>query len=293
MRAVLVHGGAGDHAGGCSREAKLAGARAAAAAGWAVLAEGGSALAAVEAATRVLEEDPCFDAGVGSYLNLEGEIELDAIIMDGGTLTFGAVAAVQRVKHPVTLARRVMVETPHALLVGRGAERYAVECGLCVPDEEIIAPAALAKWHAARAAEAAPAGRATGDTVGAVALDAGGGVAAATSTGGTHLKWPGRVGDSPIVGAGAYADNDSGAVSCTGHGESILRICMAHTACLRLAAGEPAAAAARRAIELLERRTGGQGGLIVVDRAGGLGWASNTAAMPVAWRSEAGQGEVM
>lgn len=296
MTAILVHGGAGPHV--AYREAKLAAVAAAADAGWTVLAAGGSAVAAVEAATRVLEDDPLFDAGVGSYLNADGEVELDAIIMDGRDLAFGAVAAVQRVKNPVSLARLILTDSPHALLAGSGAERLARQNGLTVPAADMLAPEVLRQWRERRNGSAAPAGAADpgalagaiGDTVGAVALDRHGHVAAATSTGGTRDKWPGRVGDSPIVGSGAYADDRSGAVSCTGHGESIMRVCLAFEACGRMAAGGAAMAACEHAVRVLADRTGGHGGVIAVGRDGRLGWAWNTPAMPYAWRDDAGAG---
>lgn len=320
MSAILVHGGAGPHRTG--RAAKRIACSAAADAGWAVLAAGGTALAAVEAATRALEDDPLFDAGLGSYLNRDGEIELDAILMDGRDITFGAVAAVQRVKNPITLARHVLAASPHAMLAGAGAERFARDLGLTVPGLDLIAPDILAGWLARRhggelhdvEGDSGAGGDPVrgpdrdpdrdrgpdagvgdddgdlGDTVGAVAIDADGHVAAATSTGGTRDKWPGRVGDSPIVGSGAYADDLSGAVSCTGHGESIMRVCLAYAACGRMEAGDPALEACRHAVDILTVRTGGQVGLIAVDRHGRLGWAWNTAAMPYAWRDDGGAG---
>lgn len=310
MASILVHGGAGDHLAGCASPVKLAGVRRAADAGWSVLQEGGSAVDAVEASTRVLEDDPCFDAGYGSYLNRDGEVELDAILMDGCDLKFGAVAGVKGVKNAVTLARRIMEATPHALIVGRGAERLAAEWGLTVAPESMITPEMLAAWRRHAADEAAtrnvpgvlsPADilrlqsrlPTLGDTVGAVAVDSSGRVAAATSTGGTHHKLPGRVGDSPIVGAGAYADNLAGGVSCTGHGESIMRICMAFVACQAMARGAEAMAAANEAVTRLSERTGGPGGCIAVDQQGRLGWAWNTRAMPYGWRTDAGCGEGM
>ena len=310
MPSILVHGGAGEHLAGCPGSVKIAGVRRSADAGWVVLERGGSAVDAVEASTRVLEDDPCFDAGCGSYLNRDGEVELDAILMDGCDLKFGAVAGVKGVKNAVTLARRVMEATPHAFVVGRGAERLAAEWGLTVPPESMITPEMLAEWRRQAAEDAARRnvpGLVTaadilrmqsrlptfGDTVGAVAVDAAGRVAAATSTGGTHHKLAGRVGDSPIVGAGAYADNRSGGVSCTGHGESIMRICMAFVACQAMGAGADAMAAANEAVLRLTERTGGPGGCIAVDREGRLGWAWNTRAMPYGWRTEGGQGEGM
>lgn len=286
MSAILVHGGAGNHPDE-TRAAKLLGVRAAADAGWAVLAAGGSAVDAVEAATRALEADPLFDAGRGSYPNADGIVEVDAVIMDGENLAFGAVAAVPCVQHPVTLARRVMTRTPHAFLVGEGAARLARAEGLVVPATELLSSEALRIWEERRS-KGTPAP--VSDTVGAVALDAAGHLAAATSTGGTCNKWPGRVGDSPVVGAGAYADDQLGAVSCTGHGESILRVCLALQACQALARDPDAMAVAEAAMALLADRTGGEGGLILVGRDGRLGWAWNTPAMPYAWRDGAGQG---
>jgi beta-aspartyl-peptidase (threonine type) len=290
MSAILVHGGAGAHRGD-TRPRKLLGVRAAADAGWDVLASGGSALDAVEAATRVLEADPLFDAGRGSYPNADGIVEVDAVIMDGATLGFGAVAAVPCVLHAVTLARRVMTATPHSFLVGPGAERLARAEGLLVPAADLLSPEALAYWHERRAAAAATAQPGGTGTVGAVALDAAGHVAAATSTGGTCNKWPGRVGDTPVVGAGAYADDAHGAVSSTGHGESILRVCLAFQASHALGAGSDPMAVARWAIALLGERTGGEGGLILAGADGRLGWAWNTDAMPYAWRDGSGGGE--
>lgn len=286
-RAIVVHGGAGRHL--SAREEKTGVTDDAAEAGWRILAAGGSAIDAVEAATRVLEDDPRFDAGVGSYLNEDGEVQLDAIIVDGTTLDFGAVAAVERVRNPITLARRIMDEAPHSILVGRGAERFARRLELTVPGAELITPETLEVWRVGRAdpktALATPC-----DTVGAVARDGKGRVAAATSTGGTKNKWVGRVGDSPIIGSGAWADDEGGAISCTGHGESIMRVCLAAATGERLRGGEAAMDAARWAIQRLGDRTGGCGGLIVVDVQGRVGWAWNTECMPYAWRTDVGSG---
>jgi beta-aspartyl-peptidase (threonine type) len=301
---ILVHGGAGTHR-SSSRAEKVVGVRTAADAGWECLAEGGSALDAVEAATRVLEDDPQFDAGRGSYLNLDGEVELDAIIMDGRRHDFGAVAAVPRVRHAITVARRVLEESPHALLSGRGAERFARQRGLTVPSAELIDPELLARWYYShwrgealaaaanpRASVAArPSDKPTGDTVGAVALDADGRMAAATSTGGTKNKWPGRIGDSPIVGSGAWAEDGVGAISSTGHGESIMRVCLAHRVSFHLAGGQTATEAAETGLAHLTKVTGGEAGMIVIDASGRLGWAWNSDAMPYAWRSTDDRGD--
>lgn len=275
LATLIVHGGGGDIPTE-THQAHVEGCRNAADAGWAVLVRGGPALEAVEAAVRVLEDDPTFDAGYGSFPNTAGEIELDAIIMDGRDLNFGAVAAVQRVRHPVTLARLVMTESEHAMLVGAGAESFAHQHGLpTCSTEELLAEAELDRWRAAQA-DAGPLDAAPSDTVGAVALDAQGNLAAATSTGGTFNKLPGRVGDSPLVGCGAYADNRTGAASATGLGEALMKVVISKAACDFIARGMSAQEAADAAIALLAERTMVQGGLIVLDRLGRIGIAHST-----------------
>lgn len=292
---LVVHGGSGDIPVE-THKARIEGCRRAADAGWAMLAGGGSALDAVETAVRVLEDDPAFDAGHGSYLNAAGKIELDAIIMDGCDLDFGAVAAVRHVCHPVTLARLVMTESEHAMLVGAGAEAFARKHGLSTcPFEELVVERELERWQAVhlegetgflrRSPISAPS-----DTVGAVALDAGGNLAAATSTGGTFNKLPGRVGDSPLVGCGAYADNRTGAVSATGLGEALMKVVISKAACDFIAGGMSAQEAADAAIALLAERTTGHGGLIVLDRLGHIGIAHN--APYIAYAIVAADGEV-
>jgi beta-aspartyl-peptidase (threonine type) len=286
-RAFIVHGGAGDipdelvegH-----REACLLALRA----GWAVLQGDGTALDAVEQAIMVMEDHPAVDAGVGSFLNADGEVELDAGLMDGTTLAVGSVAAVQGVCHPITLARRVM-ESEHVLLVGRGAERFAEAHGVrrC-PSAMLVTPRELVRWAAIEDGSDSRARQALsrcGDTVGAVALDAAGNVAAGTSTGGTLHKLPGRVGDSPLVGSGYYADSDLGGASCTGLGEAIMRVVLAKTAIDHLAL-EDAPTTARWAIEYLGSKTNGPGGIIVLDRRGEVGYAFNTPRMAFAYLCE-------
>ncbi|MGH2535809.1 MAG: isoaspartyl peptidase/L-asparaginase family protein [Candidatus Promineifilaceae bacterium] len=284
---IIVHGGAGNwSAEGGRLERAMTDCRAAAASGQAILLRGGSALDAVEAAVQLLEDSPVLDAGRGSYLNLAAEIEMDAIIMDGASLDFGAVAAVQRVRHPVSLARRVMTDTPHAFLAAAGAEAFAdaiafprCELSDLLAGDEIEA---LRNWgrEGAKRAPSPLSTTAIGDTVGAVALDAAGNLAAATSTGGTRRKMAGRVGDSPVVGAGAYADNASAAVSATGHGEGLMKVVISKIVCDLVAAGQSAQAACDQAIHTLAERVHGHGGLIAVDAAGGIGIAHNTAGMP-------------
>jgi len=229
---LILHGGAWSIPDEFVEECR-AGCRRALAAGWEILARGGAAIDAVEAAIVVLEDDPTFDAGIGSHLNHDGRVELDAIVMDGATLKAGAVAAVERVRNPIRLARKVMESCEHMMLVGSGAERFAVEQGLelCAP-EELVLERERAAWRQCR--EGAHSwefhlGHQHG-TVGAVALDGHGSLVAGTSTGGTCCKRPGRVGDSPLIGCGCYADVEAGGVSCTGWGEAIMKIVMAKAA---------------------------------------------------------------
>jgi beta-aspartyl-peptidase (threonine type) len=277
--AIVVHGGAGDwnNTGESLVEARRA-CEEAAAAGRAILARGGSALDAVEAAVNILEDCPVLDAGRGSYPNAEGFIEMDALIMDGRDLSLGAIAAIQRVRHPISLARRVMLDSGHHLLVGPGAELFADSIGFprCDVSELLVSDDPTADAQPEPSA-------ALGDTVGAVALDSHGNLAAATSTGGTRHKRPGRVGDSPLVGCGAYADNWTAGVSATGYGEALMRVVISKRVCDLVGTGLSAAAACAAAIRLLEERTGGDGGLIAVDARGQVGFAFNTRAMPHAY----------
>lgn len=289
----MVHGGAwkiaedthADHIGGTHVAVE---------AGWTVLARGGSALDAVEKAVTVMENDPTFDAGIGSVLNRVGEIELDAIIMDGKNLALGAVAAVRGITNPVQLARLLMEDTDHCLLVGDGARRFAEAKGmrLCA-QAELTVPREVERfrklqqtpdYHLSDGFTPDPVG-----TVGAVAIDADGNVAAATSTGGVHFKLPGRVGDSPLVGAGAYADNQTGAASVTGHGESIMRVVLAKSATDAIAHGMSVQEAADYAIRTMYERVGGYGGIILVDYRGQLAFAYNTPHMAAAWVDEHGR----
>jgi beta-aspartyl-peptidase (threonine type) len=276
---IVVHGGAGARppTGPAADAAREACARAAGV-GHAILAGGGDALDAVQAAVRTLEDDERFNAGLGSALTREGTVEMDAALMSGDRLRVGAVAAVSGVRNPIDLARRVLDDGEHALLVGAGALAFAREAGvaLCPPDFHGTS-AARADLERELARRARPEG---GGTVGAVALDARGHVAAATSTGGMVGQRPGRVGDSPLPGAGTYADDEAGAASATGHGERIIQVGLAKTAIELMRAGVPADDAAPRALAALDR-VAGRGGLILVDRAGRAGVAFNTPSM--AW----------
>jgi beta-aspartyl-peptidase (threonine type) len=274
---ILVHGGAGGwHLDRERLSRARAACEAAAFAGHGALSRGGSALDAVEAAVRLLEDEPLLNAGRGSYPKTNGIVEMDALVMDGATLSAGAVAAIQRVRNPVSLARRVMTDTPHVLLVGEGASAFADAIGFprCTNDDLLVA----------RAQPAA------GNTVGAVAIDAGGHLAAATSTGGVPRQMPGRVGDSPLVGCGAYADDATAGVSATGAGEALMKVVISKQVCDYVAAGMTAQQACAAAIALLGRRfPGAGGGLIAIDRDGRLGVAFDTPAMPYAWVDAAGR----
>jgi beta-aspartyl-peptidase (threonine type) len=266
--AVIVHGGAGPIRDDSLPE-RLDGCKAAALAAWDILAQSGSALDAAEAAVMVLEDNPLFNAGTGSTLNQIGKVEMDAAIMDGDLLRVGAVAALQHIKNPIKLARRVMEDGRHVILAGEGALMFAREIGFaeCSP-ESLIVEHERKRWAEKHG------------TVGCVVLDANGKIAVATSTGGIFNKLPGRIGDSPMPGCGTYAD-DRGGVSCTGSGEAIIRVVLGKTAIDFLAEGIDPNAAARKSLELLEAKTGAQAGLIMIDCHGRIGYARNTTHMPV------------
>ncbi len=301
---LIVHGGAWDIPDE-AMEACKSGCRRALDAGWAILERGGSALDAIESAIVVLEDDPVFDAGFGSHLNLDGRVECDAIVMDGATLRAGAAATLQHIRNPIRLARAILEKCPHMMLTGEGAERFAKEQGIALcAAEELVSAAEREAWsrckedkHAAQHHRGHEQG-----TVGAVAMDRAGRLFAATSTGGTCCKLPGRVGDSPLIGCGCYADSEAGGVSCTGYGEAIMKVVMAKTAAefLRLpetCVDSPAGArcdistanlAAREAVHLLARRTRGTGGLILLDREGNPGFAFNTPRMAYGYAAPGG-----
>jgi beta-aspartyl-peptidase (threonine type) len=277
---VIVHGGAGDWSSEDGDGAALVAACGAAArAGFEILRAGGSALEAATAAVVVLEDDPRFNAGNGSALTVDGEVECDASVMCGDGRA-GAVGALRDVKNPIRLARLVMEKTPHVLLVGAGAAAFAAECGLTpLLPGTLVTERMRGKWRAALARKAAAP---SGGTVGCVARDAAGRLAAATSTGGTMLKRRGRVGDSAVIGAGTYADDGAGAVSCTGHGEAFIKAAAAKLAVEALRAGRSPTEAAREVLPAV-RRHGGSGGLICVDAAGRVGFAFDTPRMAHAW----------
>jgi beta-aspartyl-peptidase (threonine type) len=263
-------------------------------AGYAVLDSGGSSLDAVTSAVVRLEDNPLFNAGHGAVFTLDGRNELDASIMDGATLKAGAVCGVMHIKNPIELARAVMERTPHLLMGGAGAERIARQAGLalCQPND-LVSPRARERWLAAREliGRPSPSDQFAADahgTVGAVALDSRGDIAAATSTGGVSGKLPGRIGDSAIIGAGLFADGHGGA-SATGEGEAIMRVALCREAVVALSRIRPrermkgsAQAAAERTIAMLSATTGAQAGVILVDSRGELGYAHSAEVMELA-----------
>ncbi|WP_336966160.1 isoaspartyl peptidase/L-asparaginase [Sphingobium aquiterrae] len=295
---LLIHGGAGSMRRGKMTEEEDSAARAgldhALAAGIALLEAGGSALDAVEAAVRVLEDDPAFNAGRGSVFTHEGRNELDAAIMDGADRAAGAVTGVTTTRNPVSLARTVMTHSPHVLLSGVGADRFAREQG-----QEQVDPAWFAIPERRRQLEellARPEGAFDVDmkygTVGAVALDSHGHVAAATSTGGLTAKRWGRIGDSPLIGAGTYADDRAGAISATGSGEYFIRTAAAHEICARARMlGEPLNVAAEAVFAEIVPM-GGTGGVILAGPDGEAAWLFSTPGMYRGVATSAGERRV-
>jgi len=286
---LLVHGGAWaipDE----MVDAHLDGVRAAIAAGWSVLNKGGSAVDAVDEAVVIMENDDAFDAGRGSFLNRDGKVQLDALIMDGATLRAGGVGCVEHIANPVRAARKVLGESPHVYFVAEGAERFAQEHGipLC-ENEDLILPREIERLRALQSSttktEELFAPTISHDTVGAVALDTSGNIAAATSTGGTLNKAPGRLGDSSLIGCGCYADNQSAAVSTTGWGEPIMKLVLAKWAADRVASGNLPQWVAAEAMNYLKDRVNGHGGIILLDAAGRFGLAHNTPRMAWAHRT--------
>ncbi len=311
---LLVHGGAWAIP---ASEAHVhqAGVRNALETGYAILSHGGAAVDAVEAAVVALEDDPTFDAGRGSFLTSDGKVQLDALLMDGGRMKAGGVACVERLLNPIRAARLVLERSPHVYFVGAGAEAFAAAHGMALIDNhQLVLDRERERLVQAQLRQAAgladetfsgqifgddkspetaftPASESSSgvaspgftshDTVGAVALDSRGNLAAGTSTGGTLNKTPGRVGDSSLIGCGCYADNLSAAVSLTGWGEPIMKLVLGKWATDRVAAGNAPEFAAREAISYLFNRLGGHGGIILLGPDGRFGMAHNTPAM--AW----------
>jgi beta-aspartyl-peptidase (threonine type) len=272
MIRIIVHGGAWNIPDDIYERNKISCKRAAEA-GFAILERGGSALDAIEAAILLMEEDGSHSAGIGSFLNQAGEMEFDAAVMSGRTLKAGAIASVRNVRNPIKLACKVY-ESEQMMIVGLGAEELARRHSLAVDPKELVKLAPpyeygegfLTNHH---------------DTVGAIALDREGQIVTGSSTGGLPLKVPGRVGDSPLIGCGLYADNELGAATCTGEGEAIMKIAMAHLATELMRSMSPQHAA-DACIAALANRAKGHGGLIVMNARGEVGWAQNTPRMVVA-----------
>jgi L-asparaginase / beta-aspartyl-peptidase len=287
---LVVHGGAWAMPDDMV-QAHLHGVRNALVAGWRVLERGGPALDAVEEAVVIMEDDETFDAGRGSFLNRDGKVQLDALIMDGSTLRAGGVGCVERLKNPIRAARKILSESPHVYFVAEGAEQFAAEHGvaLCRNEDLVVAREVerlreyqeLAARGSANDGEDLFAPSISHDTVGAVALDRGGNIAAATSTGGTLNKAPGRLGDSSLIGCGCYADNLSAAASTTGWGEPIMKLVLAKWTADRVSAGNLPEWAAQEAMNYLKQRLNGHGGIIVLNAQGQFGIAHNTPRM--AW----------
>lgn len=258
-----------------------------------MLERGGTAIEAVEAAVVVMEDDPTFDAGRGSFLNSDGRVQLDAMIMCGGTLRAGGVGCVEHIRNAIKAARKVLEDSPHVYLVAEGAERFAEKHGielidnseLVVPREVELLKVAQAKAEKGEVHEIFASQEFPSDTVGAVALDKDGNLAGATSTGGTLNKTPGRVGDSSLIGCGCYADNESGAVSTTGWGEPMMKLVIAKWAADQIRAGSTPQQAAKDAITYLKNRLNGHGGMIVLDAKGRFGISHNTPRMTWATRT--------
>ena len=282
---IIVHGGAWgipDH----QVEDNLSGVEKAANRGWNILKANRSALDAVETAVKCMEDDPIFDAGIGSVLTEDGTVEMDALIMDGRTLEAGAVAGLKDVRYPINLARLVMEKTPHVMMIGEGAQKLAKEFGLeRISQDQLVTHEArkeLDEWLRERRF-----GETVGhETVGAVAIDLEGNLAAATSTGGVTGKRVGRVGDVPIIGSGGYADNRVGAVSTTGHGESILKVNLAKLVLTYVDSGMNIQMATVKALGYMSVRVNGKGGLIAIDSHGNIAHAFTTKRMAWAYIKE-------
>ncbi len=297
---LIVHGGAWAMPDDMV-DAHIRGVNNALAAGWRVLERGGSAVEAVEEAVVIMEDDETFDAGRGSFLNRDGKVQLDALIMDGATLRAGGVGCVERLRNPVRAARKILSDSPHVYFVGQGAEQFAAEHGMPLCDnKDLIIPREVERLREYQAEAARRLSSQDGndlfapdsddvtishDTVGAVALDRNGNIAAATSTGGTLNKAPGRLGDSSLIGCGCYANNESAAVSTTGWGEPIMKLVLAKWTADRIASGNLPEWSAQEAMNYLKQRLNGHGGIIVLNPQGHIGIAHNTPRMAWAYKT--------
>ncbi len=286
--AIAVHGGAGTIERGqmtAEREQAIRTAlESAVQAGHRILADGGTSLDAVTAAVNILEDAPEFNAGRGAVLTNVGTVEMDASIMDGSTLDAGAVASVRGIRHPINAARLVLTDSPHVMMIGEGAETFARSADIEFREDDWFITEFRSEQLRSIQAQQGQTGLQLSEdwysTVGAVAVDAKGNLAAATSTGGMANKRWGRVGDSPIIGAGTYADNRTCAVSATGHGEFFIRHVVAYDICARMAyTGRPLAQTTDEVVNQVLKNAGGDGGVIAIDRHGRISMPFNTAGM--------------
>ncbi|KAL3270674.1 hypothetical protein HHI36_021202 [Cryptolaemus montrouzieri] len=284
---VLVHGGGG-HTPDDRMPAKIDCVKKSAIAGFRVLKQGGTSIEAVEAAIRVMEDDPIMNAGYGSCLNIEGNVEMDASIMCGKTFSAGGVACVKDIKNPISLAKLVMEETPHALLSGEGAEKFAEDNNFPrVPPGSLVTPFRKEELESFKQNMKDELGIIDVETVGAVAIDRGGRLAAGTSTGGFVGKMPGSVGDSPQIGKGAYCDDDVAAVSSTGHGESIMKFCLPMRIFTEIQLGKNAKEATTITLKQMKDRLHGEAGAICITKDGDIGIFCTTPKM--AWAYQRGE----
>ncbi|XP_056616019.1 isoaspartyl peptidase/L-asparaginase isoform X2 [Triplophysa dalaica] len=280
---IVVHGGAG-HVPKDRTHVSCVGVRDAVRAGYAILQAGGSAMDAVVETVTLLENNPAYNAGRGSALNVKGDVEMDALVMDGRTLASGSVSAVRRVANPVQLARLVMEKTNHLCLTAEGASKFARAMGVPeVPEESLITDYARMRWKKNLQPDANPVECQMGKmgTVGAVAVDKEGNTACATSTGGMLNQMEGRVGDTPCVGCGGYADNLIGAVSPTGHGEAIMKVTLSRLILFHMEQGKSPQEASDLALAYMKERVNGLGGVVVVDPKGT--WAARFSSLQMAW----------
>lgn len=280
---IMAHGGAWDWDDALDT-GKCTGLKEALSIGYKVLQQGGAALDAVEQTVLSLENNPVFDAGTGGYLNQDGLVQLDALIIDGAARDFGAVGGVTQVKNPIMLARKIMEETPQCFFVGNGANRMAEKLGIPLISNEQLVTAAMRDYFLAQRTDG------PSDTVGAIAIDINGNVAAATSTSGTPYKPAGRVGDSPMYGAGGYAENGIGAAGATGQGENIMRLLLSKYSCDKMAEGLTALEAAKATMRYIDNIfDNSMAGVIIIDSNGHFGAAHTTPKLAFGWVDDQGE----
>ncbi|XP_040495160.1 isoaspartyl peptidase/L-asparaginase [Ursus maritimus] len=278
---IVVHGGGASSISKDRKERVRQGITKAAEEGYRILRDGGSAVDAVEGAVTFLENHPEFNAGCGSVLNVNGDVEMDASIMNGKDLSAGAVSAVRCIANPIKLARLVMEKTTHCFLTDQGAAKFAAAMGVpTIPKEQLVTERNVKRLEKEKGALKSHCQQDLG-TVGAVALDSKGNVAYATSTGGIVNKMVGRVGDTPCIGSGGYADNDIGAISTTGHGESILKVNLARLTLFHVEQGRTLEEAADMALGYMKSKLKGLGGVILVSKAGD--WAVKWTSTSMPW----------